>query len=175
MSSNFRYTIYAFLAGLGICCAVYVINAALARAGLRADETLLDDALLGIFAAISLFFLLRHLDTSRELRRQKHYESVISELNHHIRNALQIIVNHAEVEVHSLSELDDIRNAVSRIDWALREVLPRGFGGPRRTLSQIRRAAAAQPSTINPKKDTSRNRPADPRGASSGSPGGPSG
>jgi hypothetical protein len=169
MSSNLRYTIYASLAGLGICCAVYLVNAALAGAGLRADETLLDDALLGFFAAISLFFLLRQLDISRELRRQKHYESVISELNHHIRNALQIIVNHTEIEIHNLAELDDIRDAVSRIDWALREILPHDYGDPG-AVAPYRRASTEQSST-----DTSPVDPSDRRGDSSGSPGGTSG
>ena len=121
MSSRYFYSL---LAGLGTSGAVYLVETSLARAGMRAESTFLDDALLGIFAAVGLFFLLQLRDRERELSRQKQYASVIANLNHHIRNALQVIVYRAELNVQGNPELQDIRNAVNRIDWALREIHP---------------------------------------------------
>jgi hypothetical protein len=123
MSNNY---LHSALAGLGMFGAVYLVEHVLTTMGLQASGTIMDDLLLGLFAAIGLFFLLRHLDISRELRRRQQYAVIISELNHHIRNALQVILSRADLAIHSLPELEDIIQAVNRIDWALREILPRG-------------------------------------------------
>ena len=71
-----------------------------------------------------MHWFLRQRETSNKLRRLYH-ENLISHLNHHVRNALQLILNRAELEIHNTRELRDIQNAVDRIDWALREILPR--------------------------------------------------
>jgi hypothetical protein len=39
---------------------------------------------------------------------------------------LQVILSRADLAIHSMPELEDIIGAVNRIDWALREILPRG-------------------------------------------------
>ena len=44
-------------------------------------------------------------------------------MNHHVRNSLQVISFAASVPQQEALEAD-IRNAVDRIEWALREVLP---------------------------------------------------
>lgn len=119
--------LHSLLGGLATSGAVYLVEATLARAGIQGEKTLLDDALLGIFAALAVFFLLSHRDAERELSRQKECASVIAELNHHIRNALQVIVSRTELSFNN-PELQEIRNAVNRIDWALREILPRSIG-----------------------------------------------
>ena len=51
---------------------------------------------------------------------------VISEMNHHIRNALQVITyaSAAQNQNDSVDSVDMIRSSVERIEWALREVLP---------------------------------------------------
>ncbi len=60
---------------------------------------------------------------------------VVDEMNHHIRNALQVISFSAHA-ASSESELSEIRNAVTRIQWAVREILPKvepefsSFEGP---------------------------------------------
>lgn len=123
--ANGKY-LYALLGGLGMAGAVYLVEAGLASAGMHAETTFLDDALLGIFTAVVVLFILWHRDTQRKLSRQKQYASVIADLNHHIRNALQVIVYRTELDLHGVPELQEIRNAVDRIDWALREILPHG-------------------------------------------------
>ena len=121
-----RNYVHSFLAGLAMFGAVFLVEHSLSQAGILGSGTLLDDVLLGLFAAIGLFLLLRHLEISRELRRRQHYALIISELNHHVRNALQVIVNRTDLAIHGTAELEDILGAIERIDWALREILPRG-------------------------------------------------
>jgi len=47
----------------------------------------------------------------------------ISEMNHHIRNSLQVITYATATQSNSES-MEMIRSSVERIEWALREVLP---------------------------------------------------
>ena len=59
-------------------------------------------------------------------------------MNHHVRNALNVIV--ASVYVHGYEkELNDIQLSVSRIEWALREILPG------RVLNDYRESVAKRP------------------------------
>jgi hypothetical protein len=44
-------------------------------------------------------------------------------MNHHVRNALQVIVDSVYLHGHA-QQLTEIQNSVKRIDWALREILP---------------------------------------------------
>ena len=119
-----------FLAGLGIFATVFVIEVGLASAGVHGTRTLIYGALLGAFAGLALLCYQREVDAARELRRRHYHENLISHLNHHVRNSLQLILNRAELDVHSARELGDIQNAVNRIDWALREILPRVTARP---------------------------------------------
>ena len=49
---------------------------------------------------------------------------VIAELNHHVRNALEVICLSAYI-THDEEAIRRITEGVNRIDWALREILPR--------------------------------------------------
>ncbi len=142
MKTNY---LHSFLAGLAMFGAVYLVEHGLSQAGVLGSGTVLDDVLLGLFAAIGVFFLLRHLDAIRELRRRQHYALIIAELNHHVRNALQVIISRADVAIHGVTELEDIFGAVDRIDWALREILPRGA----MPASEESEALMTGPDTLN--------------------------
>jgi hypothetical protein len=48
-------------------------------------------------------------------------------MNHHIRNALQVIVYPSPSAEEAAQRIGD---AIARIDWALREVLPGGANVP---------------------------------------------
>jgi hypothetical protein len=79
---------------------------------------ILDDALIGIGAGLLVFFYERRLN--RNIIRKL---EVIRLMNHHVRNSLQVISLAASVPQRE--ELaGKIQNAVERIEWALREVLP---------------------------------------------------
>jgi hypothetical protein len=78
----------------------------------------LDDLCGGIIAALIVY--------RYERRRSKYLNEglkTIELMNHHVRNALNIIV--LSSNTHSQGKLlEGIQTAVSRIDWALREILP---------------------------------------------------
>jgi hypothetical protein len=67
----------------------------------------------------------REEKASRELVAER--MKTIAELNHHIRNALQVIKFLGAQNRSGLDEmqLQLINDSVNRIEWALREVLPR--------------------------------------------------
>jgi hypothetical protein len=79
---------------------------------------LLDNAIMGI--AAGLMMLVYERRRQRELQKKA---ETIRLMNHHVRNALQVIY----ASSHSLNTEKDttrVGEAVKRIEWALREVLP---------------------------------------------------
>lgn len=61
-----------------------------------------------------------------EKRRQRYLEArlkVIAEMNHHVRNALQVL-SYTAMRQEDEKVKNMMRESVTRIDWALREVLP---------------------------------------------------
>jgi len=117
-----RKYVIAFLVGLAMFVAVAVIDREMASVGMHAEVTSLDDVLLAILAAFLAFIL--QLQHERELARQRQSAVIIEQMNHHIRNALQVIVYRMDPQTRDSQELRDIRDSVDRIDWALREILP---------------------------------------------------
>jgi uncharacterized membrane protein YccC len=72
-------------------------------------------------ALIAAFLVYRY-----ERTRSKHLAEklkTIEMMNHHVRNALQVIVDSVYVHGHA-RQLDEISNSVKRINWALQEILP---------------------------------------------------
>ena len=63
---------------------------------------------------------------------------VIELMNHHVRNALQPVM-YIPYSQDQQQQLNTIRDAVNRIDWALREILP---GAPQEDSSPPRQSAA---------------------------------
>jgi len=110
------------LAGVGMFLTVRLVDTLLATLGLHAEATYLDDLLLGILAALLVFFL--QWRYRRELRRHQQCAAAIDEINHHIRNALQVIALRAGLDTRSREELKEIRAASDRIEWVLLELLP---------------------------------------------------
>jgi hypothetical protein len=83
----------------------------------------LSDAVFGLIAFALLLPLLRYSRQRRQSMVQR--LEVIDEMNHHIRNALQVIAFNARPTARNESELNEIKEAVNRIHWTLREILPR--------------------------------------------------
>jgi hypothetical protein len=77
----------------------------------------LDDIVSASVAGLLVFFYSRRSD--RMLAQKL---KVIDLMNHHVRNALQVIVN-AEFSMPP-DQVAVIDRAVKRIDWALRKILP---------------------------------------------------
>ena len=81
-----------------------------------------SDALAGVVAGVLVFRILQYERDRRRALRQR--LEIIADMNHHVRNALQVI----SLSAYSSSDrqqLEAIKESVSRIQWALREVLPK--------------------------------------------------
>jgi ABC-type bacteriocin/lantibiotic exporter with double-glycine peptidase domain len=80
------------------------------------------DAVVAALAGLLLFKVLA--DARRRHREMLRHMETIAEMNHHIRNALQVIAYHTVSHPSSGQAVDQVGEAVERIEWALREVLP---------------------------------------------------
>jgi hypothetical protein len=98
----------------------YALEVMLHRDGVPGRDLLLASSLLvGTVAGVLVYVL-----SLRERQHQAYVECrlrVIAEMNHHIRNALQVITFYSR---NGAKQQVGIVEAVERIQWALREVLP---------------------------------------------------
>lgn len=104
----------------------YLLDRFLLYAGVsRGYMTALGSALVGIVAGGLFLYVTRHEKAHREAVRER--VKTIAELNHHIRNALQVIKLCGTQAESSLDgrQLQLIKESADRIEWALREVLPK--------------------------------------------------
>ncbi|HYY68988.1 MAG TPA: hypothetical protein VE734_04600 [Terriglobales bacterium] len=128
---------WAAFSAVVMFAAVYWINAWLVHHALRRDARLLDLLLLSALVfALGIAQQLRH---ERELKRQRQLMKIVADMNHHIRNALQVIVSRSFLSMADSAVVEDIRQAVQRIDWCLREILPNAGETP------AKKAPAPQP------------------------------
>jgi hypothetical protein len=99
----------------------------------------MDNILTGIAAGLMvlLYERWRQRDVEKKLR-------TIRLMNHHVRNALQII-SAASYSLDGTVQPSTVQDAVRRIEWALREVLPGEI-----ELTE----AAAPPNPETPKKES---------------------
>lgn len=86
--------------------------------GINLESTLIDEFILGlvmglVVCCIQEFFRRRYENKLR---------SAVDELNHHVRNSMQVILNQQVLCPHC--DPADVSAAMQRVDWALREVLP---------------------------------------------------
>src|SRR5581483_4742324 len=106
----------------------YGFDRVLARDGVtRSGILLTSNALTGIVAGSLFYSLIRHERERRDILRAR--LSTIAEMNHHIRNALQVIT-YAATSDSKQDSVELIHSSVERIEWALREVLPGHMSSP---------------------------------------------
>lgn len=86
--------------------------------GLHESQRVVDDFCGAIIAGLLVY---RHEYTRTKYLREK--LKTIEMMNHHVRNALQVIVDSVYLHGHK-EQLSQIQDSVKRIDWALREILP---------------------------------------------------
>jgi signal transduction histidine kinase len=82
----------------------------------------LSDSLAAVIAGILVYRLLKYERERRAQLRQR--LEIIAEMNHHVRNALQVI-SLSNYSADSEQQLERIREGVNRIQWALKEILPK--------------------------------------------------
>src|SRR3954463_2725455 len=71
-------------------------------------------------AQLAVMYRQRHQQAQARVQR-------IAEMNHHVRNALQVITYWSLAEKEK-RQVELVQDAVNRIQWALREILPRDDG-----------------------------------------------
>ncbi len=87
----------------------------------RLDIIALSNGLTGIAAGL-LYFQITRIERERRIATQERLRT-IADMNHHIRNALQVIA-YASTATDQAQSVKLIDQSVERIEWALREVLP---------------------------------------------------
>jgi len=102
-----------------------VLDCLLLKEGLpRLDMLIFSNGLTGLFAGGLFYQMAREARASRVLVEER--MKTIAELNHHIRNALQVIkFLGGQRSGLDAVQLQLINDSADRIEWALREVLPR--------------------------------------------------
>lgn len=124
LSRNRKATISVILAFVSFCLGTLVEALQLAQ-GIRGWTLVVDNLAAAILLGMVVFIYERHRE--RELMRRL---QVIELMNHHVRNALQPVM-YLPYSDDQQQQLNMIRDAVHRIDWALREILPGSSeGGP---------------------------------------------
>ena len=103
----------------------FVLDVTLLREGVpRRDLMLLSNLITGVVVGWAFFRFVRNEKNKSKVIRER--IRTIAELNHHIRNALQVI-RYAGGSKTTLdaTQLQLINEAVAKIEWSLQEVLPR--------------------------------------------------
>jgi hypothetical protein len=137
-SSSVRVYSIAAAAGAAVALVDYLIGLWMTARGLHSEAMLIDELLLAIFTgALVLVIELSH---QRDEQRMNEKLRTIELMNHHVRNALQTIIDSAYVHGH----LEDVQTSVNRIAWALREVLP----GQTSDGDQDSRGLAEKPASV---------------------------
>jgi len=116
-----------FLMSLVAALTVFVIGTGLDLLLIHEHDTRLvvveaSDALGGFVAGVLSFRLLQYERERRARLRQR--ISVIADMNHHVRNALQVISFHAYT-TSDKEQVEAVKESMERIQWALKEVLPK--------------------------------------------------
>jgi hypothetical protein len=78
-------------------------------------------ALTGLVVAFAFVELTRSMQNRRRLVQAR--LEVIADMNHHIRNALQVL-SYGTATHGRKTETEMMKESIERIEWALREVLP---------------------------------------------------
>lgn len=125
-----RRAIYSFGLGFGIFILGVTLGTLLDRWGASGVTAVIDDLLIGFLCGILVFAYERH---QHKLVLEK--MRVISEMNHHVRNALQPIVYSPYLNEQA-EQIKTIQEGTRRIEWALREVLPGEDAAPQRSHSK---------------------------------------
>jgi len=110
----------------------------------RLDMLIFSNSLTGLFAGGLFFQMAREAKASRALVEER--MKTIAELNHHIRNALQVIkFLGGQRSGLDAVQLQLINDSADRIEWALREVLPRYSVGAIPITEEDSQANAVRP------------------------------
>jgi hypothetical protein len=129
-----RTLLPGFLAGFIIYSLGWLLDRVLQRSGFNSRIVAIDDLLIAVLVGLLVFFY-------EERRRRTLIQKLqtIELMNHHVRNALQVIAC-AQHTPDQQRQVEIVGESVQRIEWALKEVLPKGMDTP---ASQQQRDSSA--------------------------------
>jgi hypothetical protein len=105
-----------------VTASAYGFDRMLRRDGVNREViTASANALTGLVVGMMFLEYTRNVQNRRRLVRNR--LEVIADMNHHIRNALQVI-SYGTATHGGKQETEMMRESIERIEWALREVLP---------------------------------------------------
>src|SRR5215813_5478264 len=118
--SRSRALLPSFLAGFLIYSLGWLLDRILQYRGLNSKVVTIDDLLIAVLVGMVVLFY-------EERRRRTLVEKLhtVELMNHHVRNALQVIAC-AHHTPDQQRQLQIVSESVQRIEWALEEVLPKG-------------------------------------------------
>ena len=126
-SSPLKSKVLAVLVVVAVSIVGHVFDRLLLHEGVpRYDLLAISNTLTGIVAGAFFWEAMRRDRERREFVRER--LKTISEMNHHIRNALQVISLYSYRDQDEKA-VDVLNQAVNRIEWALNEVLPGELAG----------------------------------------------
>ena len=119
---SWKMAFLTFLIFLLVTILGYTFERMLYRDGVERKLIFIESAALtGVVVAGLFLQYTRTLQNQRRLVRAR--LEVIADMNHHIRNALQVLTYGTAMHQNQ-KETEMMREAIGRIQWALREVLP---------------------------------------------------
>jgi hypothetical protein len=138
-----------FVFTLGMIQDLFLVSEGFPRWGLIT----LSNVVNGVIAGALFYQFVRNERIRHEMVRERMH--TIAELNHHIRNALQVIkfwgAQHQNCQLDDM-QLQLMNDSVDRIEWALRELLPSYPGGLEETKeSAIRNPPASAAGLSSPR------------------------
>lgn len=113
-----RPVLQGLVMGLFVAMLLIAADQLSIRLGLSQSWRIVDDTLGGVITGLLVFGYSRI-----RLRYVEERLNLVALMNHHIRNALQVIT-HAEYIQPPSRQFAEVQNAIQRIDWTLREILP---------------------------------------------------
>jgi hypothetical protein len=120
--SSLKSKVLVIVVALVVAIAGQVFDRVLLHEGIpRYDLLAVSNLLTGTVAGAFFWQAMRRDRDRRKFIRERLH--TISEMNHHIRNALQVISLHSYRE-HDEKSVAQLQQAVNRVEWALNEILP---------------------------------------------------
>jgi hypothetical protein len=125
MKSRTRVALTVSVFALMIAAVGFGFDRVLIREGLARTGVLFVSNLLTGVVASALFLQYKLRDEERQ-RLLKDRVQKLAEMNHHVRNALQVVAFY-QYQTQDPEAARLIQESIQRIEWTLQEVLPRGW------------------------------------------------
>jgi hypothetical protein len=113
-----RPFVQALLFGIFVAALLMITDELSLHFGLKGSQRIVDDIFGGAIAGAVVFGYAR-----TKLRHMEQQLNTIGLMNHHIRNALQVIRYSGYIRPES-QQVAQVEDAIERIEWTLREILP---------------------------------------------------